>query len=407
MDLAATTLLTICMIVLTVSSRTTLAFQPSRGNQKNANPFYRRESTKLEVNGFWDALPFAPKYKEKRREEDLVQATEYLEQVLEEAKASLDEANLALADADSVLSRQKDDGSVVLSKDDGGNDDWSCMTVPMLKQSLKDKGLKVSGKKVDLVRRLEAFESEMLDDTTSGDDTEESFLEADGSEEIETMESDTKQSIEDFTVVGGQPNLDLDYSSMTVPMLKQALKDRGLKESGEKVDLVGRLEAFESEMLADTTNADDTEESVLEVAEEADDSEDPVTMESDIKHSIEDFTVVEQEQPEMDYSSMTVTQLKEELRALELPVGGKKADLIARLESHNGAPSSPTTKQEDEPEPAAVVVAVANDDSAVHESPPDVDYSGHTVAKLKVELRKKGLKVGGKKEELIERLQSA
>ena len=41
-----------------------------------------------------------------------------------------------------------------------------------------------------------------------------------------------------------------------------------------------------------------------------------------------------------DYENMTVAQLKELLKEAGLPVAGKKADLIARLQDNDGAADS-------------------------------------------------------------------
>ena len=81
----------------------------------------------------------------------------------------------------------------------------------------------------------------------------------------------------------------------------------------------------------------------------------------------------------VDYASMTVAQLREELRGRGLKVGGQKAELIARLRG------SGTT-----------VAPPADADGA--------DYAKMTVAQLQDELRGKGLKVSGQKAELLARL---
>jgi ATP-dependent exoDNAse (exonuclease V) beta subunit len=82
-----------------------------------------------------------------------------------------------------------------------------------------------------------------------------------------------------------------------------------------------------------------------------------------------------------DYSSMTVSQLKQILRSKGLKVGGRKAVLIERLES----------------------VASSTTESSSNSA---VDYSLKTVSQLKQMLRSKGLKVSGTKAVLIERLKS-
>jgi large subunit ribosomal protein L32e len=60
-----------------------------------------------------------------------------------------------------------------------------------------------------------------------------------------------------------------------------------------------------------------------------------------------------------DYESMTVAQLKELLKEQDLPVSGKKTDLIARLEEASGADEAP-----EEVDDAPVTEAPTADDDA-------------------------------------------
>jgi large subunit ribosomal protein L24 len=92
--------------------------------------------------------------------------------------------------------------------------DYSNMTVPELKNSLKEKGLPISGKKSELIERLK------------GD-----FDDSEDSETEETTEVDEK----------------IDYSNMTVPELKSVLKEKGLPISGKKSELIERLQGDSNE----------------------------------------------------------------------------------------------------------------------------------------------------------------
>ena len=52
-----------------------------------------------------------------------------------------------------------------------------------------------------------------------------------------------------------------------------------------------------------------------------------------------------------DYQKMTVAELKELLKAADLPLSGKKADLIARLtEANEAAPAAESTDSTEEAE---------------------------------------------------------
>lgn len=53
------------------------------------------------------------------------------------------------------------------------------------------------------------------------------------------------------------------------------------------------------------------------------------------------------------YKSMTVVDMQAELRRRELPVSGKRADLIARLVADDEAPADETVSADDEAAPAA------------------------------------------------------
>tara|TARA_B100000953_G_scaffold283120_2_gene261849 strand:+ start:1503 stop:2282 length:780 start_codon:yes stop_codon:yes gene_type:complete len=92
--------------------------------------------------------------------------------------------------------------------------DYSTMTVPELKNVLKEKGLPVNGKKSELIERLK-------EDSDDSEDTETE----------ETTDVDEK----------------IDYSGMTVPELKNVLKEKGLPVSGKKTELIERLEGDSNE----------------------------------------------------------------------------------------------------------------------------------------------------------------
>ena len=85
--------------------------------------------------------------------------------------------------------------------EDTPDEDYESMTVPLLKEALKEQGLPVSGNKAELIERLKG----------EGEETPEEGLE------------------------------EVDYEGMTVPQLKEALKEQGLPVSGNKVELIERL----------------------------------------------------------------------------------------------------------------------------------------------------------------------
>ena len=71
-----------------------------------------------------------------------------------------------------------------------------------------------------------------------------------------------------------------------------------------------------------------------------------------------------------DYEKMTVAQLKELLNESGLPVSGKKADLIARLQEGADEPAP----VEEESSPEEVVEEGAMEEDSVEEDDSDSDY---------------------------------
>ena len=101
-------------------------------------------------------------------------------------------------------------------------------------------------------------------------------------------------------------------------------------------------------------------------------------------------------QSDVDISQMTVAALKDRLRQLNLPLNGRKDDLVKRLLDYSDAnelqqPDTLEPKQED----AA---------TSTNEKKKDDNIYNLTVPVLKERLRALGLSVGGRKADLIERL---
>lgn len=107
---------------------------------------------------------------------------------------------------------------------------------------------------------------------------------------------------------------------------------------------------------------------------------------------------------------MTVAQLKEHLASQGLRVSGRKQDLIDRLLSHRSSVSSdpeidyvrePLNNQLETPSPPAIHTMAL--DNVADDGGNESRLTAMTVAELKILLRDSGLKVGGKKSELVER----
>ena len=106
---------------------------------------------------------------------------------------------------------------------------------------------------------------------------------------------------------------------------------------------------------------------------------------------------------DVDYDSMTISDLKAALKEQGLPVSGKKTELIERLKEDSKDESKAETIDPIEEEKADKETSEEETESKETKTT-DVDYDSMTVPNLKAALKEQGLPVSGKKTELIERL---
>ena len=109
--------------------------------------------------------------------------------------------------------------------------DWSKLTVAKLKDELRSRGLKASGKKAELIQALTMYESEMNVKSQEEEHENAEWV-------AEAMEA----VAETDTAVATETTSKMDRSKLTVAMLKDELRSRGLKVSGTKAVLIQRLE---------------------------------------------------------------------------------------------------------------------------------------------------------------------
>jgi hypothetical protein len=153
-----------------------------------------------------------------------------------------------------------------------------------------------------------------------------------------------------------------DWSSLKVVELRDELKKRGLKTSGRKADLVSLLEKSDLEF---NDQKDEDEASMIEDGEE------------DEIVELEDFDVEElgrQARAAVETFQISTDSFDEE----------PTEEMLAELESE-----------------------MALNGKYLEDSKPSIEVSKMTVAQLKEECRNRGLKVGGRKSELVERLQNS
>ena len=130
--------------------------------------------------------------------------------------------------------------------------------------------------------------------------------------------------------------------NMTTKQLRRACQEHGLNVQGKNKALRKRLKK-----LLVVPEDDD----YVDYGDYLDDSEDDDAYNSDSDGSVVDMPVDDNRNNSnnaaSDYTGYTVPMLKEQLRSRGLPVGGRKAELLDRLNAHDAA-VNPTQEQESE-----------------------------------------------------------
>jgi hypothetical protein len=336
--------------------------------------------------------------------------------------------------------------------------DWMAFTVAQLRIECKARGLSTFGKKVDLVARIEAVDKASPplrnDEEDESDDDVELLGAVDDLDDIDFDNLDfsavgtaARTAVEEFekmreTAIIEDPIPELPEtarSQLTIVELRLACESLGLSASGKKAELVARLKTAEDNAYAGA----DLDSSTA------------------VPWSSQDTPA------SIDWNTLTVKELKQELQDRGLPTTGKKADCVAALEAWSKSNSEVMTNgletdlaelaaqfgetdEEDDDldfdsldlealgEAARQAVTTFNLADAVDEEPTDEDlweiletmeisdvdddtedaptdnfatravsYEKLTIAELKDELRSRGLSLTGKKSNLIARLQEA
>ena len=116
------------------------------------------------------------------------------------------------------------------------------------------------------------------------------------------------------------------------PTLDEIHAEEARKEAEIKAKKAAALaEAMAEEAGDDTDEAEDSEDDAVEEVAEAEEA--PVEEAATVEEAVEEEAPAEEaSSDDVDYSSMTVAELKELLKAAGKPVSGKKAELIERLQ---------------------------------------------------------------------------
>jgi hypothetical protein len=197
------------------------------------------------------------------------------------------------------------------SNDPVSSRDWNSLTVGDLKIELKNRGLKTYGKKTELVSLLQAYDVEQFGAVLGEEDDEA----AGASEDNSSSDSDSDfMDMEDVDLeeLGRQARAAVERQDTGESKVEAWLDLED--DDGESIDLeeLGK----QARAAVDANFADEPSDEVLKQLE----SEEPLLFQDAGALS-------------MDYTSMTVAQLKDELRSKGLRLSGKKADLIERLQS--------------------------------------------------------------------------
>ena len=116
------------------------------------------------------------------------------------------------------------------------------------------------------------------------------------------------------------------------PTLDEIHAEEARKEAEIKAKKAAALaEAMAEEAEDDTHEAEDSEDDAVEEVAEAEEA--PVEEAATVEEAVEEEAPAEEaSSDDVDYSSMTVAELKDLLKAAGKPVTGKKAELIERLQ---------------------------------------------------------------------------
>jgi len=226
------------------------------------------------------------------------------------------------------------------------------------------------------------------DESTFDDEDDDEFDEDEddwGDDEFDNIEEPETKSDDD----GWGENEDLvdDLENIDfADFISRPLSD-GLAKSG------GVDEEEEPEEKPELTTDDDEEESIPYL------DADPnpfVDIEPSPFVDVEATPVAEKEPPKKDYNKMRIVELKELLRERGMRTTGNKARLVSMLEESDRGGTIGSNKR--------TTIDVSETMSSGDDG---FDFNSLTVPELKDELRKRGLKLAGRKSDLIERLRAA
>ena len=213
----------------------------------------------------------------------------------------------------------------------------------------------------------------------------------DEEESFEGFEFSPGQSGE--TAIAPSPQL-RDWAKLTVANLKVELRNRGLKAYGKKVEMVALLERYDLEQLGGVPGGDD------------DKSEFDTSSLDMMGFETEDFDFEELGRQARAAVEASSTAAESDSSSDDWFFGEDSVDMDAL-----GAQARAAVDANFADEPSDEALQQLESEEITRFEEPSArsskDWSKMTVIQLKNELRSRGLRVSGKKDELIERLQSS
>ena len=215
-----------------------------------------------------------------------------------------------------------------------------------LKKKCRGYGLKVGGKKNELLERIRAHEAGEVNDSVSVKDLKDKLkkkgLKTSGNKDDLIKRLTDSEGESDCEVV--DKNTKSKYKSMKLMELRIELKSRGCATSGNKEALISRLIENDDKKKVDETKLHNYYRSMNEDIEEKGVYNDygppgnqsrtpqPVkTLPSHVKEFIDQDTNKKIEEYDEDYVEMSIKELKEELKGRALSTKGEKEDMMKRL----------------------------------------------------------------------------
>eukprot|EP00529_Nitzschia_sp_RCC80_P009967 CAMPEP_0113497042 /NCGR_PEP_ID=MMETSP0014_2-20120614/30429_1 /TAXON_ID=2857 /ORGANISM="Nitzschia sp." /LENGTH=794 /DNA_ID=CAMNT_0000390975 /DNA_START=360 /DNA_END=2744 /DNA_ORIENTATION=- /assembly_acc=CAM_ASM_000159 len=210
-----------------------------------------------------------------------------------------------------------------------------------------------------------AFENEFEDDAQLREEQKQEWANSMVTDDI--IDEDEDEEDDELPSMGG--GITADYESMKKSELQDLLRARGLKTSGNKGDLIHMLQRDDMSRPISVNGAGTEIESEDEMFDVVD-SDTDMDLDTDIEMDEIDLE-------ELGRQARAAVQMFE-TRSLDEDIEEPTEEMLAEIEDE--------------------IATLAVD---------SINFSDMTVSELKEECRKRGLKVSGRKAELIERLESA